>query len=250
MRSRLGLIPGLIAAFTLPACGGEDGPGTSPGTDNPGVTQTVDGYCEDKTPALIAAAGDPEVAAAPLTEEPIEGSVCNAVVRTYPLESASHVGVCSPVAYTTNPPASGPHYGIFPKFGVYEYAIPRGFYVHSLEHGGVVVTYSCEGCESEVAQAETLVKTLAIEPACCSGGSCDGATNRMLLTPDPGIPTAWAASAWGAYPINAGFVLTADCFEPDVFKSFAESHRGLGPEQICSNTYATDVSQSPSMLAP
>jgi len=58
----------------------------------------------------------------------------------------------------------------------------------------------------------------------------------MLLTPDPGIPTRWAASAWG-------YSLTADCFEPEVFKSFAEEYRGLGPEQICANTYALDVSQ-------
>ena len=95
MRSRLGLIPGLFAAFALPACGGDDGPGTSPGTENPGVAQTVNGYCEDKTPALIAEAGDPEMAAAPLTEEPVEGSACNAVVRTYPLETGSHLDPCS-----------------------------------------------------------------------------------------------------------------------------------------------------------
>jgi hypothetical protein len=150
--------------------------------------------------------------------------------------------VCSPVTYGTNPPSSGRHYGVFPKFGVYDYAIPRGFWVHALEHGGVVVTYSCTDCASELGQAETLVKTLAIEPLCCSGDSCGEATNRMLLTPDPGLTTAWAASAWG-------FTHTADCFEPEVFESFAASHRGLGPEQICSNTYATDVSQPMSMPA-
>jgi len=236
MRLRLGLIPGLFVALTTPGCGGDDGPGAKPGTESPAVEQTVNGYCGDVTPSLIAAAGDPEIATAPVAEEPVAGSACNAVVRTYPLESASHVTPCTPVTYGTNPPSSGQHYGVFPKFGVYEYAIPRGFWVHALEHGGAVVTYSCTDCESEVAQAIELVKTQDVEALCCSGGSCDSATNRMLLTPDPGSPTRWAASAWG-------FTLTADCFEPEVFKNFADSYRGQGPEQICANIYAADVSQ-------
>jgi len=236
MRLRFCVIPGLVAVLAASGCGGDDGPGTTPGTESPKVVQTVNGYCNDVTPSLIAAAGDPEMATAPVAEEPVEGSACNAVVRTYPLDSASHVPVCSAVTYGTNPPSSGHHYPVFPKFGVYDYAIPRGFYVHSLEHGGMVMTYSCTDCAGEVAEAQKLVKTQPIEAACCPGGSCDDATNRMLLTPDPGIPTRWAASAWG-------FTLTADCFEPAVFKSFADLYRGQGPELICSNTYATDVSQ-------
>lgn len=199
------------------------------------MVQTVNGYCDVVTPSLIEEAGA-DGGTAPVAEEPVEGSACNAVVRTYPIDVSTHVSPCTPVAFGTNPPSSGHHYGLFPKFGVYEYAIPRGFWVHALEHGGVVVTYSCTNCASEVAQAETLVRTLGVEPVCCAGGSCDGATNRMLLTPDPGIPTRWAASAWG-------FTLTADCFEPAVFENFANMYRGQGPEQICSNAYATDVSQ-------
>jgi hypothetical protein len=39
-----------------------------------------------------------------------------------------------------------------------------------------------------------------------------------------------------------GFSLTADCFEPEVFKTFADAYRGQAPENICSNTYAIDVS--------
>jgi hypothetical protein len=235
MRLRFCLIPGLLGALAASGCGGDDGPGTTPGTDSPSA-QTVNGYCNDATPDLIAAAGDPEMAVAPVAEEPVAGSQCNAVIRTYPIESASHVPVCSAVTYGTNPPSSGHHYGLFPAFNTYEHAIPRGFWVHSLEHGGVVITYSCTECASEVAQADHLRRTQPIEAACCPGGDCEGATNRILLTPDPGMPTRWAASGWG-------FTLTADCFEAEVFESFASLYRGQGPEQICANTYATDVSQ-------
>jgi len=240
MRLRFCLIPGLLGVLAASGCGGDDGPGTTPGTDSPTDPQTINGYCNDKTPALLAAAGDPEVAIAPVAEEPVEGSACNAVIRTYPPEPASHTPmVCDPVTYGTNPPMSGMHYGVFPKSGIYDYAIPRGFWVHALEHSNVVITYSCTDCAAEVMQAEKVVKTQPVEAACCPGGDCGDATNRMLLTPDPGIPTRWAASAWG-------FTLTADCFEPAVFESFADQFRNQGPEAergICANTFATDVSQ-------
>ncbi|HEV8551730.1 MAG TPA: DUF3105 domain-containing protein [Polyangiaceae bacterium] len=236
MRAYFGVFAALFGAFLASGCGGDDGPDSKKGTDSPDPG-TPDGYCGSKTPDLIAAAGDPDMALAPLSEEPVAGSACNAVIRTYPPPAnVSHVTTCSAVSYETNPPVYGNHYPLFPKFGVYKYAIPRGFYVHTLEHGGAVITYSCEDCGDEVAQAAELVKTLEIEAACCTADGCGDATNRMLLTPDPGIATRWAASAWG-------YSLTADCFEPEVFQAFAEQYRGLAPETICGNSYALDVSE-------
>jgi uncharacterized protein DUF3105 len=231
MRARFGFFLAISCTPLVLACGGDDDPKPPP---------TPQGFCKSATAALIAAAGDPETPIDPIAEEPVPDSACNAVVRTYPPPTdAAHVQTCSAVSYGTNPPVSGRHYPLFPEFRVYDYAIPRGFYVHSLEHGGVVITYSCTHCADEVASARELVETLEIDPLCCAGGSCGDATNRMTLTPDPGIRTAWAASAWGS-------ALTADCFEPEVFKAFAETYRGTGPEQICANTYAVDVSRAPS----
>lgn len=231
MSARFGLLMGVLTGACVVACSSADEQ-TGP--------RTPEGYCGKSTASLLAAAGDPTVPIEPVAEEPVEGSNCNAVVRTYPpATDATHVEPCSAVSYGMNPPVYGRHYGVFPEFRVYDYAIPRGFYVHSLEHGGVVITHSCAHCEEEVASARDLVETLAIDPLCCAGGTCGEATNRMTLTPDPGIPTAWAASAWGTS-------LTADCFEPEVFKAFAEQYRGAGPEQICANTYAIDPSRAPS----
>lgn len=233
MRARFGLLFAVLCASPALGCGaGEPPEQTGP--------RTPQGYCGTETAALLAAAGDPTDPIEPVAEEPVEGSACNAVIRTYPPPSdAMHVPVCSAVSYGTNPPVSGRHYPLFPQFRVYDYAIPRGFYVHSLEHGGVVITYSCTHCADEVDSARELVRTLEIDPLCCAGGSCGDAANRLTLTPDPGIPTAWAASAWGTS-------LTADCFEPAVFQAFADQYRGAGPEQICANTYAIDPSRAPS----
>jgi hypothetical protein len=120
------------------------------GTGGTGPDPAIDGYCRDKTPALIAAAGDPVEPVAPLTEEPVADSSCNAVVRTYPIAASPHVAPCNPVEYDTNPPTSGNHYGNFPRYAAYDYAIPRGFWVHSLEHGAVVLAYSCTDCQGDV----------------------------------------------------------------------------------------------------
>jgi len=212
--------------------------GVAPGVGGSGATPG-DGYCRGNTAALIAAAGDPAEPAVPLTEQPIAGSACNAVERSYALTDSSHVPPCSAVEYSTNPPSSGHHYGNFPAYAVYEYAIPRGFWVHPMEHGGVVFTYSCTDCADDVAAATQLIADTAPSASCCTASGCaDTVTNQLLMTPDPGIPTRWAAASWG-------FTLTADCFEPDVFANFVQAHRdsGVAPELICSNTYATDVTQ-------
>ncbi len=225
----------LLGVLGLPlACGSSSDPsdaGSLPATDS-------NGYCgPDVSQKLVDAAGDPQTPVAPLTEEPVEGSTCNAVVRSYPI-TASHVTPCSGVDYSSNPPSSGTHYPNYPRYGVYTSPVPRGFWVHSLEHGGVAITYSCTDCESEVMQATALVKALPVDPGCCTDDVCPAdATNRMVLTPDPGLDTRWAASAWGR-------TLTADCFEPDVFEKFAEDYRGFGSEVICSNSGAIDLSKT------
>ena len=226
----------LFSALGGLACGSPD-PVPAPAAPKADPPEK-NGYCRDKTPALLAAAGEPAEPATPLTEQAIDGSACNAVERSYELTDSTHVMPCTPVEYSSNPPSSGHHYGNWPRYGVYQYAIPRGFWVHPMEHGGVVFTYSCTDCGDEVQAATALVTDTAPAPSCCDASGCpDTATNQLILTPDPGIPTRWAAASWG-------FTLTADCFEPDVFAGFVAAHRdsGKAPELVCYNTL-NDVTQ-------
>jgi hypothetical protein len=209
------------------------------GADGSAIEVDPNGYCGDATPALVAAEGAPRAPVDPLTEEPDPDSACNAVVRSFPIPSVIHVPACSAVEYQTNPPSSGDHYAIYPRFGVYPAAIPQGFWVHTLEHGGVVLTYSCTDCADEVAEAEAMIAGTKPALQCCSASGCpQDATNQLLMTPDPGLSTRWAASSWG-------FTLTADCFEPGVFESFIDAHRDTGttPELICNDAHATDVTR-------
>jgi hypothetical protein len=152
---------------------------------------------------------------------------CRAVTGAQPSEGAAHVRDCEPVSYLGNPPSSGPHYDTFPAFGVYDSVLPRGFWVHALEHGGVVFAYHCEdGCAEDVAAAEAFIAGLAPEPLCVAASA---PTPRIILTPDPALESRWAASSWG-------YALRADCFDEEAFGAFAREHVGHAPENICRGT--------------
>jgi len=151
---------------------------------------------------------------------------CAAVVTSYELSPGIHVAACTPIEYTSNPPSSGEHYPNWADFGVYDFALPRGFWVHNLEHGAVVVTYNCpNGCDSELAAAKTWLAALTPDATCPAGPP------RILLVPDPLLDTAWAASSWG-------FTLRADCFDAPAFSKFFADHAGqaIAPEATLCGT--------------
>lgn len=162
---------------------------------------------------------------------------CAAVEQQHVIEGQSHVPECSPVEYETLPPSSGDHYGIWAAFKVYSTPVPEGYWVHDLEHGAVVLSYNCpDGCDADVAAATQMLNELPADPLCLSSG--EGVRRRSVMTPDPKLDVEFAASAWG-------FTLRADCFDPDVFRSFAVRHYAAGPEDLCADgiDLATGVPQ-------
>jgi len=153
----------------------------------------------------------------------VDASSCGAVVQQHPIEGALHVTPCSPVSYGTNPPSSGNHYPIWADYKTYTEAVPRGFWVHNLEHGAVVITYNCPGgCAGEVAQAQSVIDSYA-DLACFTSA---GVPRRIVMTPDPLLDVRWAASSWG-------WTLRASCLEPAVFLEFIQDHYNHAPENEC-----------------
>ncbi|MBI3397038.1 DUF3105 domain-containing protein [Candidatus Woesebacteria bacterium] len=60
-----------------------------------------------------------------------------------PLMGRDHVTDISGVEYNSDPPTSGNHFPVWAKPGVYDRFISDGFFIHSLEHGYVIVSYDC-----------------------------------------------------------------------------------------------------------
>lgn len=151
------------------------------------------------------------------------GGACNAVIQSRAGLSQEHVPECSPLDYPDNPPLGGEHYGVWAAFQSFSFPVPRGYWVHDMEHGAVVFSYNCpEGCDSDVAQVQSLIDALP-EDSLCEG---KGVKRRVVLTPDPLLDGRWGLSAWG-------HSLRADCVDAERFTQFYLNHFGLGPEALC-----------------
>ena len=192
------------------ACGPSSEPGGIGGTG--GARPGDGGKCG-------SGGSDPDADAEPDPDGGSDPGHCRIVVGAHAIEGAQHMPLCSPLTYGTNPPSSGNHYAEWADYRAYERAIFRGFWVHSLEHGAMVITYNCPGgCPDEVAAARAFIDAL---PADCGPNS-----RRLILTPDPELDVRWAASTWG-------YTLRANCFDRDAFSAFYTEHYDHAPESIC-----------------
>jgi hypothetical protein len=110
---------------------------------------------------------------------------CDAIIQQHALDSALHVAECTPIQYSTKPPASGKHHPKWANFESFDFALPRGYWMHSLEHGAIVFSYNCpEGCEGEVAAVQAFIDALPPDPD-CSGAPLP---RRVRLPRAPSAP--------------------------------------------------------------
>jgi hypothetical protein len=104
--------------------------------------------------------------------------------------------------------------------------VPRGFYVHDLEHGAIVVTYNCpNGCDAELASLYAFLAALPQDPICLPP-----LKNRIVVTPDPKLDVPFAASAWN-------WMLKSSCFDLGALGPFITAHYGHGGEDWCADGY-------------
>lgn len=178
-----------------------------------------DGGAKDAAPPTTTTL-HPDAAALPGEAE------CTVVVTTgIPVASASHLPTCTPIKYSTNPPSGGNHWGIWATYTEYTAPVPREMYTHNLEHGGVVLSYRCQGPCPEIKAALEEAQKGATDPFCVTNGP---PATRVVLTPDPDLPTPIAASAWGA-------TYTATCIDKASLGAFIATRIGHGTEMLCAD---------------
>lgn len=145
-----------------------------------------------------------------------------------PLEEAKHVTMCEALAFTTNPPTSGPHYPIWGLFKTYDKPLARGFYLHNAEHSGVILLHNCdrlasaEECDSLLASLEAYVAEAPQDPLCAPP-----TRHRLIVTADPLLDVPFAAVAWGRS-------LKANCFDREALDAFVADTYGKNYENFCS----------------
>jgi hypothetical protein len=134
------------------------------------------------------------------------------------LEGGNHIPACMAATHTTNPPASGSHYPVWPFFRAYDKPVPWGYLLHAMEHGVVVIAYNCpDGCAADVAAATAVMEAVPRKSGCAKPRP------PVILTPDPTLSVRFAAASWG-------HILRASCFDSQAFLRFATTHANQGPE--------------------
>jgi hypothetical protein len=114
-----------------------------------------------------------------------------------------HVDAGASVRYTYCPPASGSHYnapeGPIPAryYGKDDAAVPQGW-IHNLEHGGIVILYSCTVGTCDTATEDTLrqlVATFPPSPVCAIPPGGDSPAPVVARFDE--MATPFAALVWG-----------------------------------------------------
>jgi hypothetical protein len=90
---------------------------------------------------------------------------------------------------TADVPASGNHWGAWAKWGaIYTRPVKRGFYLHNLEHGGLVLSYGCSAPTESAECAEAADNLTALANTF--------GEYRVIVTPDPQQPELYGIRGW------------------------------------------------------
>lgn len=132
-------------------------------------------------------------------------------LQSFPEEGRKHVDAGTPIAYKTDPPTSGEHYGSSTAPGFYTEPQPEGEVVHGLEHGHVVMYYDpAKTPEAVVEQLKTYAASYR--------GSWDGVIVLPREQPEAVILTAWRQ------------MLRLESWDQEQAERFIDAFRGRGPE--------------------
>lgn len=141
---------------------------------------------------------------------PVETAVAN--------EPWRHVDENSDVSYGHNPPTSGAHYPVWAGYQAYDSVVPRGYWVHNLEHGAIVLAHRPDAPAEIVAQLQAVYAEIPDDPDC-------GHSRSLLLIDEP-LDDVVAVVA-------ADVVLEGNCVDRDLILAFVDAHRNQAPEDVC-----------------
>jgi len=140
------------------------------------------------------------------------------VLLNVPNEGRLHVFDETPPTYQFNPPASGPHSPIPAETGFYCDQLPTEHWVHSLEHGYIVILFDPAAPLSLPNQA-SLRLLLQFAPVSPEFGN-----RKLVVTPYAGLQHPLCLVAWNRQ-------LYLDVYDPFAIDNFYQTYIDQGPEQ-------------------
>jgi hypothetical protein len=120
--------------------------------------------------------------------------------------------------WNTDPPTTGPHYGIAAVFGIYEEELEVARVVHNLEHGGIYVLYGNEVPEETVDQLRSFY---------------DEHKPGTIMAPLDRLGDEFALGAWVVDgDTENGFLAKCKTFDEGAVSSFFDTLQFRGPERF------------------
>ena len=120
------------------------------------------------------------------------------------------------IQYKNNPPTSGPHYPTWTRPGLYTDPQDTGYWVHSLEHGYIVILYNCpSGCPDLVQQLRQFYEA--------APKSSRYGYQKLVITPYTAMDHPIALLAWD-------HIQELDQFNADEALTFYKAYQDKGPE--------------------
>ncbi len=158
-----------------------------------------------------------EATTTPLAQEP---TVVSASPTEYnvPDEGRYHIDLGQTAQYKHFPPSSGLHYGKILNWGFYNEAVPPEYWVHNLEHGGIVILYNCPSTCKDTEDAIWQVVQQAPPETQFN-------EVKILVTPNSQIDHKVIALAWDTE-------LDLDTADLTALLDFYNRHVDQGPEAI------------------
>ena len=120
--------------------------------------------------------------------------------------------------WNTDPPTTGPHYGIAAIFGIYEEELEIARVVHNLEHGGIFILYGDEVPEATVDQLRAFY---------------DDRKTGTIMAPLDRLGDEFALGAWVVDgDVDNGFLAKCTEFDEGAVSTFFRSFQFRGPERF------------------
>ena len=140
--------------------------------------------------------------------------------QAVPNEGWAHVMEGTPLSYTANPPASGPHYPRWGRYKKHVTPLARSYWLHNIEHGAVVLLHRSDAPAETVAALQAAYDDIPVDVPC--------GHKRALLTVDDALDTPVAA-------VVVDRVIKDTRLDAARVKAFVTACRGQGPENVCTD---------------
>jgi hypothetical protein len=119
--------------------------------------------------------------------------------------------------WNTDPPTSGPHYGIAAIFGIYDEELEMARLVHNLEHGGIYILYGDEVPDATVDELRAFY---------------DDHQTGTIMAPLDRLGDEFALGAWVVDgDTDNGFLAKCKEFDEGAVSTFFRSLQFRGPER-------------------